>query len=95
MSDLTCDICQKPAIGVCASSMGAISHAYCEECHRLGREPWTTLVGGLFGCRKDTIIDEVKSVIEVTCKFYNKTEDDLWTEVQILEKEFEATHDWQ
>jgi hypothetical protein len=83
-----CEICQKPALGVCSSRMGAISHAYCEECIKAQREPWTTLVGGLFGVSRDDCADWVRPVIEATCKFYEKTEDELWNEVKKLEKEY-------
>jgi len=96
---LICNACRKkPAIGVCCSCMGAISHAYCEDCLSNGIEVWTTLVGGLMGLTPDTVGDGVKPIIQATCKFNNKSEKDLWKEVEeasnsydeYLKREYEA-----
>lgn len=84
-----CEVCGLDTTHVCASSLGAISHALCDECLSLGRQPWTTLIGGLYGVRKDTCADWVKPIIKATCDFYGKTEDDLWAEVEKLEKDYE------
>ena len=89
MSDLKCEICKQPSIGVCSSPLGAISHAICGECITKGRQPWSTLVGGLYGCTKDNVADWIRPIIMATCKFYNKTEDQLWIEVERLDKQYE------
>lgn len=83
-----CEVCNKPGIGVCSSTLGPISHSFCRECLNAGRQPWNTLVGGLFGLTKDTVADWIYPIIEETCKFYNKTEDELWREVDNLEEQF-------
>jgi len=37
---LSCQVCNgQPAVGVACSSLGPISHAYCQECLRRGAEP--------------------------------------------------------
>jgi len=84
-----CEICGKESVGVCCSCMGAISHSYCEECLNEGREVWTTLIGGLYGLTKKTMHPDIQFVIDATCKFYNKTEDELWQEVEQLEKDYD------
>lgn len=88
---LKCEICKRSAVGVASSPMGAISHAYCSECIQLNREVWSTLVGGLFGVHnKEGCAEWVYPIIKATCKFYNKTEDDLWAEVKQLELDYAA-----
>lgn len=40
-----CDVCGKETkVVVCASSMGAISYKYCEDCLRKGLEPYGGMV---------------------------------------------------
>lgn len=40
MSDpLSCNVCNKPAIGVASSSFGAVSWAFCAECMNKPAEP--------------------------------------------------------
>jgi hypothetical protein len=36
---LSCNVCNKPAIGVASSSFGPVSWAYCAECARKPAEP--------------------------------------------------------
>lgn len=85
----SCVICGNVSIVVCSSSVGAISHAYCQECLDLGREEWNTLIGGLFGLSRDNIAGWMKSIIEATCAFYGKTEDDLWNDIARIDAEYE------
>ena len=87
--DLKCEVCHEPAVGVCSSGMGPISHAFCKECLVENRVPWSTLVGGLYGCRKGHVAEYAKAYIEGTCEFYDKTEDELWAEVEKLEEDYE------
>ena len=89
--ELKCEICGQPAIGVASSAMGAISHAYCRECVNAQREVWTTLVGGLYGCGPDEVADWVKPIIEATCKFYNKTKEQLWYAVEEMTAQYEES----
>jgi hypothetical protein len=69
--------------------MGPVSHAFCKECLTAKRQPWGTLVGCLVGCAKDGVADWARPYIEATCKFYNKTEDQLWEEVEQLGKDYD------
>lgn len=39
MSELTCDVCGQPAIGVASSCVGPISWAFCRECLNQKAEP--------------------------------------------------------
>lgn len=85
-----CEICNKnDAAGVASSKLCPISHAYCGECISANREVWTTLVGGLFGCNKDFVSEWIRPIIKATCEFYGKTENELWAEVDRLEKDYE------
>jgi hypothetical protein len=88
MSGTTCEICGGPSVGVASSSLGAISHAYCALCASSNREVWTTLIGGLFGTEPDAVADWVKPIIEATCEFYKKTEEQLWLEVAAMEQAY-------
>lgn len=89
MSGNICDICNGRAVGVTSSVLGAISFAICEDCATSNRQPWAVLVGGLYGTSKENVGDWVKPIIEETCAFYKKTEDELWAEVKRLEEDFE------
>lgn len=48
MSKNVCDVCGGDAIGVAASSLGALSYAYCARCLRRGYEPYDAIVGLVF-----------------------------------------------
>lgn len=39
MNDLKCNVCQRPAVGVASSSLGAVSWAFCSECAHKPAEP--------------------------------------------------------
>jgi hypothetical protein len=94
--ELKCCICKQPAIGVACSPFGAISSAYCADCLQSGREQWSILVGGLYGCPREDVHDAVRYVIKVTCEFYKKTEDEFWQEVKELAEDlaaYEKEHD--
>ena len=90
LSELKCEICKKPAVGVCSASIGAISHAYCQECIEAGREPWSTLVGASYGLTRESVAEWFIPTIEATCAFYKKTVDEFWAEVKKLEDEYDA-----
>ena len=84
-----CEVCGEKAIGVASSALGPISHAYCEECVALGREPWDTLVGCLWGIGDpDAVAEWVRPFIDATCSFYGKTEEELWAEIEELDKDY-------
>lgn len=89
-SELNCEVCGKPACGVCASPLGAISHAICMECLQEHRVPWGELIAGLCGVTRDGVADWVKPYIEATRLFFDKSEDELWEEIDKFTKEYEA-----
>ncbi len=60
MAGNVCDVCSKtPTVAVLASSLGAMSDAYCAECASAGLEPYDNIVGlafcidGLDNARED------------------------------------------
>ncbi len=93
MPGMTCDICGGPDAVLAASFLGPISTTSCKTCYLENRVPWFILVGGCFSLTRDTISDWLKPTIAATCKFYNKTEDDLWNEVVKLEQDYKAECD--
>lgn len=42
MPSLKCDVCGQPALGVCSSSFGPVTFAYCYECINKPAEPRST-----------------------------------------------------
>lgn len=86
-TDSKCEVCGKEtAVTIMCAFNGHWQHGYCQECKDSLREPWNTLVSGLAGCRKDTILDDIKPIIKATCNFYNKTEDEFWKAVEQFEE---------
>jgi len=90
MNDLKCEVCGEPALGVCCSSLGAISCAFCEECLVLERQPYEVLLGGLSGLDgPEHVAEWVKSIIAATCEFYKKSENEMWDDVRQGDAEYE------
>lgn len=89
MSDPKCEICHKEPAFVACSIFGAISHALCQECSVAGRKPWATLVGVLAVCDPSHVAEWVKPIIQTTCEFYKKSEDELWAEVEEFNRGYE------
>ena len=87
--NLRCWICEAPSVGVCCSSLGAISGPYCLECLQSPREPWGVLVGALVGCERGKVSEGVQPIITATLDFYSKTEDELWTEIERVDAEYD------
>lgn len=90
MPDQKCNVCGSlERVSVRCSAMGAVSFGYCEDCRDSNREPWTALVGGLFGVPRDDVAPWVKPIIAATLQHYGKTEDELWKDVENLSHEYE------
>jgi hypothetical protein len=88
--ELKCEVCGKPAVGVCSSIFGAISCAFCKECLQAGREPYGNLVGGLSGIESyKGLADWAKDAIKPTLEFYGKTEEDLFVDIKKNDDDFE------
>lgn len=83
--ELTCDVCDKPALGVC-SALGPCSAAFCRECLEAHRVPYWNLVGYLgaggpppvgYVITKDDWSEWVHPFIDATLAFYKKTFDEF------------------
>lgn len=88
----TCDVCGSGSIGVAASPLGPISHAYCMDCITSNREPLSTLIGALIGTIEDgrfAVHDWIRPYIEETLDHYDKTEAWLLAEVARSTAEYE------
>ena len=76
---LICDVCnENEALGVAASPLGPISHAYCAECLRQKVEPWPIVVATVWGCGGyDKLALWAREYIDNSIKFHGKTREDL------------------
>lgn len=63
MLDNKCDVCGKPAIGVCSSSFGAVSWSLCRECVNKPAEP---------ACMFEYLFDDVSNNGDGVAEFVNK-----------------------
>ena len=82
-----CDVCNGGPCYVVASPLGPISIRICEECALKNRQPWYVLLGGLVGCQKRKVRPSIQSIIDATCEYYGRTENDLWNEMEDVMKE--------
>lgn len=80
MTTLTCNVChQREAVGVFASSYGAVSFAYCQDCLDAGREPYGALVVYLMGVSSMGAVSEwAKPIIRATLQAEGKTEEEFF-----------------
>jgi hypothetical protein len=86
-----CDACgARGTSGVCSSSFGAVSFAFCDACLLSGREPWFAVVGGLAFCGgPDGLSPAECPAVLHQCKLHKKTWEELWAEVRRLEDDYE------
>lgn len=82
--DLKCDVCQAPAVGVCSSSLGPCSFAYCAECLAVGAEPYRVTVCFVadLGAEPAAVADWFLPVIAGTCQRAGKPEAEFWADVR-------------
>lgn len=73
--ELKCDCCGKPAVGVYASTMGAISFAYCKDCLNKGIEPYWAIVSYVScGCNSYEEMNNIyKKIVKTNLDYYGKT----------------------
>lgn len=84
-----CEVCGKEApIVVAASTLGACSNAYCEECLNEGLEPYNDIVGTVWCVGWDNLAVWAKDKIERTLKKLGKTKEDILADVEATEKRF-------
>lgn len=83
-----CDVCGKEtAIVVCASSCGAVSFAYCEECLKANREPYDALVGmGIPYEYLNTAFRE--QILLPSLKFFGKTVEQFNADIKKMDEDF-------
>ena len=83
-----CDVCGKETeTFVASSSCGATSYAYCKECIKHSREPYSALVG--MGLPFDEIRDDFKKYILLpSLEFYGKTIEDFDHDVMLLDEKY-------
>ena len=61
-----------------------------QECALKNRQPWYVLLGGLVGCQKGKVRPSIQSIIDATCEYYGRTENDLWNEMENVMKEMRS-----
>lgn len=84
-----CEVCGKEApIVVAASTLGACSNDYCEECLNEGLEPYNDIVGTVWCVGWDNLAVWAKDKIEHTLKKLGKTKEDILADVEATEKRF-------
>jgi len=76
-----CEVCGALSVCVAASSLGAMSCAYCHDCLVCGAEPWDMLVVSLSCCGPDGHAPWVDNVIAATIKRTGRTREELDEEV--------------
>jgi len=60
------------------------------ECLALGRQPYSTLMGGVMGLPKATAQEVYGEIIKSTLEFYKRPEDEFWKDVDKALEEYEA-----
>jgi hypothetical protein len=80
-----CDVCGKETdVVVCASSMGATSYAYCEDCLNKGLEPYDAMVSYIACAGR--FPDDINSTYQEHCR-------NILNELNISEDKFIADVD--
>lgn len=84
-----CDVCGKETnTTVCCSTCGAVSFAYCTECLKEGREPYSALVGmGIYSADLHEIFKQ--DVLFPSLKFQNKTVEEFDADVRKLNESYD------
>lgn len=94
---LTCDCCNKnEAIGVFASTMGAVSLAYCKDCLSKGIEPYDMMVSYIScGCNSfDDMNSTYKKIVKANLDFYDKTIEEFNNDIEEINKEYEKYYNY-
>lgn len=89
-----CDVCgEDTKVVVCASSMGAISYSYCEDCLRKGLEPYNGIIayiscaGNFPNDINPSYVEEVRRML----RELGKTEEEF---IQDCDKANEKMMEW-
>ena len=83
-----CEVCGKETeTVVCASSCGAVSFAYCEECLKAGREPYDALVG--MGIPyEDLSVAFREQILFPSLKFFGQTVEQFNADINKIDEDF-------
>ena len=95
LPNLKCEVCQKPAIGVC-NALGPVSCAFCRECIEAHRFPYWNLVGYLGfppPKAKEDLAEWVHPAIDATLAFYKKTWEEFVSDCQKANDKYEEEED--
>jgi hypothetical protein len=87
-----CDVCEKETdVVVCASSMGAISYSYCQDCLNKHLEPYGGMVAYLScaGRYPEDINPSYVEYIRRVLKELGKTEDEFISDISKVNEEME------
>jgi hypothetical protein len=87
---LKCDVCGEPAVGSACSSTGPVSFAYCAECLRTNREPYSALIASMMGMKSlDQIAEWYRPIVLSNLKAEGKTLDEFFADTK------KAREDWE
>ena len=79
-ADGRCDVCgKKDKVVVCASTMGACSFAYCEECFDKQLEPYGAMVAYISCCGRfpDSVNEDYRKLVRHILKGLGRTEEEF------------------
>lgn len=83
----TCDVCgRETKVAVCASTMGPVNHAYCQECRAAGAEPYNFMAAYIAAAGEwpDDINPNMQARIRTLLAFHGKTEEEFSKDVFAL-----------
>lgn len=83
----TCDVCgRKGMVAVCASTMGPVSHAYCQKCLAAGAEPYNFMTAYIAATGEwpSGINPKMQARVRMLLAFHEKTEEEFSRDVSAL-----------
>lgn len=88
--DGKCDVCGKEEkVAVFASSMGAVSFAYCEDCCKRGLEPYSAIISCFSTLSSEDAKDFYNKNEKIMNEFYHKTQTEFCDDVARTTEEFD------
>ena len=88
----TCDVCgRKTKVAVCASTMGPVSHAYCQKCLSAGAEPYNFMAAYIacVGTWPDDISQETQARVRQFLAFHQKTEAEFSKDIAAIQSAYD------
>ena len=83
----TCDVCgEKTMVAVCASTMGPVSHAYCQKCLAAGAEPYNFMAAYIAAADEwpSGINPKMQARVRTLLALHGKTEEEFSKGVSTL-----------